>query len=65
MRPRAGQHFVGDDAKRIDVGRGRDLFAAHLLRRGIGQRAEEELRIGQPRLIVVAFIAARPKSITL
>ena len=64
-RTRAGQHLVGDHAERVDVGRGRHLFAAQLLGRRIGQRAEEELRIGQPRLIARAFIAARPKSITL
>ena len=50
-RPAAGQHLVGDHAERVDIGGGRDVFAAHLLRRGIGQRAEEERGIGQPRLV--------------
>ena len=46
VREAVVQHFVQDHPKRIDIARGRDLFAADLLGRGVLRRHHAELRSG-------------------
>ena len=47
----AGQHLVGDHGERVDVGGRRDRVTAHLLGCRVGQRADEQRRIGEARLV--------------
>ena len=53
-----GQQHVEQHAQGVDVGRGRDLALAHLLRRGVGRRQQRVAgarQAGAERMVVVAL----------
>ena len=56
MRPAAGEQLVGEGAKRVDVGRGRDRLAAHLLGRRVLRRHRPAAEPRQRR-VVLALVA--------